>query len=847
MATVTATTGTDNFTGTGGFGNTSNQADTIIFSNQNQVQANDTYNGGARTDTVRLDTSIDFQVAGTSGTNTGFRSIEALAFTGAFTATFRSEQFGAGLLSNSLALTGTTGVQTIIINLSTSAPTVNMVGWTFTNWSGGTDIIQVNGSTADDVIYVSSQHTVFDGGAGSDTIDYANWGGGFTLTLNGSNWVNATWTSGLYDTLRNVENVVGSTSNDTITGDSLDNALSGNAGNDTLSGGLGNDILDGGTGADTMTGGVGNDTYYVDDAGDVVIERASDTGTDLVYSTVTFSAAGTNQDGVENITLTGTSNVNATGNALNNVLTGNTAANVLTGGAGSDTYYVDNVGDVVVDLSSDAGTDLVYSTVAFSAAGANQSGIENITLTGTGNIDATGNGLANVLTGNTGNNVLDGGTGADTMSGGAGNDSYYVDNLSDVVVDLASDSGTDLVNSSVTFSAAGTNQSGIENITLTGTSAINATGNALANILTGNNAANVLIGGDGNDTLIGSLGSDTLTGDAGADLFVFSGYDASAAQLDVVTDFSIVDGDVIAFGATGPASFDVLSRWILRSKDGAAYLNTGFNGLSQSMTLTGVTMTSLTAANFSFDVSGAARVATGTSASDMLIGGLGDDVLTGGDGRDFLLGDAGSDTLTGGDGNDILDGGSGADVMTGGAGNDLYYVDNISDSINELPADGGIDTADTWVSYSFTGSASGIEKIYLRDSGNIDVTGNDLDNAIYGNSGNNRIDGGSGNDSISAGTGDDTVIGGSGNDTLSGGTGADVFEYALSSGTDVITDFNRFEDRLDLRAYGVDTAAELAPYASNSGTHLVIDFGSGNVITVNNLQLAQVTDSLFVV
>ena len=73
--------------------------------------------------------------------------------------------------------------------------------------------------------------------------------------------------------------------------------------------------------------------------------------------------------------------------------------------------------------------------------------------------------------------------------------------------------------SSVTFSAVGANQSGIENITLTGTSAIDATGNALANLLTGNSAANVLNGGDGNDTLIGGLGNDTLTGGAGADTF----------------------------------------------------------------------------------------------------------------------------------------------------------------------------------------------------------------------------------------------------------------------------------------------------------------------------------------
>ena len=145
-----------------------------------------------------------------------------------------------------------------------------------------------------------------------------------------------------------------------------------------MNGGAGNDMLDGGTGNDTMTGGVGNDTFTVDSASDVVIERATDTGTDLVYSTVTFSAAGTNQDGIENITLTGTANIDATGNALANALTGNAGNNVLdggagadtmTGGAGNDTYTVDNASDVVVELSSNTGTDLVNASVTFSAAG----------------------------------------------------------------------------------------------------------------------------------------------------------------------------------------------------------------------------------------------------------------------------------------------------------------------------------------------------------------------------------------------------------------------------------------------------------------------------------------------
>jgi len=970
MANVTATTGIDNFTGTGGTNNTSSSTDVILFTSQTQLQPGDRLDGGAGTDTLRLGGSIDFTTAGTSGVNTGLRNLEIIRFNGAFTATFRSDQFGAGLLSDTLTLRGTTGTQTIVINMVPAATTLNMIGWQFNTWTGGTDIISVNGSTDDDTIFVSSQHTRFDGGAGSDTIDYSNWSGTFTLTLNGSTWVNATWGSGVYDTLRNVENVVGSLGDDTITGDGLDNRLSGaagndvldgaggndtldggagadtmtggmgsdtfyvddagdvvieratnagtdlvyasvtfsaagtnqdgienitltgtaainatgnalanvltgnsaanvltgnaghdqlfgNGGNDTLNGGDGNDLLDGGTGADSMTGGTGNDTFYVDDAGDVVIDRATDAGIDLVYSSVTFSAAGTNQDGIENITLTGTAAINATGNALANVLTGNSAANVLdggtgadtmTGGAGADIYYVDNAGDVVVDRATDAGLDLVYSSVTFSAAGTNQDGIENITLTGTAAINATGNALANVLTGNSAANVLDGGAGADTMTGGAGADTYYVDNAGDVVIDRATDAGIDLVYSSVTFSAAGTNQDGIENITLTGTAAINATGNALANVLTGNSGANVLIGGAGNDTLIGGLGSDTLTGGAGADVFVYSPFDTSTAQLDVVTDFSIADGDRISLGSTGPATFEATAKWLIRNdSSGNAILNATYADNLQRLILLDVARDALTADVFIFDTSLTPRVLTGGTGNNTLFGGLGNDALTGGSGNNILVGDAGDDQLLGSDLVDVLDGGTGADVMTGGLGNDWYYVDNVGDVVNESNPNEGRDRVYSSISFALTGTAAGVEDAFLTGAANLNLTGNGLANQLTGNSGNNVLDGGLGNDVLDGGLGNDTLIGGAGNDSLIGGGGADVFVFAGNFGRDTIRDFVATEDRLDLRALGIDSAAELMPYASNSGSNLALNFGSGNQITINNLQLSQIHDGMFVV
>jgi Ca2+-binding RTX toxin-like protein len=233
------------------------------------------------------------------------------------------------------------------------------------------------------------------------------------------------------------------------------------------------------------------------------------------------------------------------GNGGNDILDGGKGKDTLRGGKGNDTYVVDNVGDKVIE-SANQGSDLVKSKVTFTL-GAN---VEKLTLTGLGNINGTGNALANTIAGNAGNNVLDGGAGNDTLNGGAGNDTYVLGATNDVVNDL---SGIDTISSTVTRSLA--SYAGIENLTLLGVANIDGTGNADGNVLVGNAGSNTLTGMDGADKLIGGAGLDLLFGGAGADKFVFTSAADSPynnndiLSWDIIEDFQRAEGDKIDLSA----------------------------------------------------------------------------------------------------------------------------------------------------------------------------------------------------------------------------------------------------------------------------------------------------------
>ncbi|MBI3107832.1 MAG: hypothetical protein HYY95_20070, partial [Candidatus Rokubacteria bacterium] len=274
-----------------------------------------------------------------------------------------------------------------------------------------------------------------------------------------------------------------------------------------------------------------------------------------------------------------------------NVLDGGLGVDTMAGGPGNDTYVVQDPGDRLIELQGQ-GTDTVMSAVGYTLGG----NLENLTLTGTAAINATGNSANNVLIGNAAANVLNGGSGADTMAGGAGNDTYVVDNAGDVVTEAAG-KGTDTVQASLSYTLG----ANVENLTLTGSTAINATGNALGNTLTGNAAANVLAGGAGADVLSGGRGNDTYRFDrgTGADRIVendatkgnsdTTAFGSGIRPLDVILSRS-VDSLVLALQAT--ADSVTVQNWyrgsayqveVIQAGDGSRLLAAQVNSLIQAM------------------------------------------------------------------------------------------------------------------------------------------------------------------------------------------------------------------------------------------------------------------------
>jgi len=668
-----------------------------------------------------------------------------------------------------------------------------------------------------------------------------------------------------------------------ITGDESANIITGDIGKDILNGNGGDDVLDGGAGVDKLIGGTGNDTYIVDlvrtgttaanykVALQDTITEAANAGNDTVQlrgiftdpSNATTLTLGANLENLD-ASQTGTTKLNLTGNALNNTLTGNDANNILDGAAGTDTL-IGGLGDdtYMLDLKV-SGSNIVFDDTITELNG-NSEGIDTIKLRGTATLvtaatltldndwasieildasatgstklNLTGNNLGNTLIGNTAVNILTGGTGDDTLNGGAGadsmiggdgNDTYIVDNIADAITELE-DEGTDLVKASVSYTLG----ANLENLTLTGTAAINGTGNGLDNIITGNAGNNILDGGAGADRMEGGKGNDTYIVDNEDDEVIEAengGTDLVKASVDYeLTDFvenlTLTGsdhingtGNALANTITGNAGNNIL--------DGGAGVDKLIGGAGDDTYIVDLVRTGTTAANFKVALQdtiteaanagndtvqlrllGGTDYAAMNNATTLTLGAnlenldASDTGLT----KINLTGNTLANTLTGNDANNILDGGAGVDTLRGGEGDDTYILD--------LKATAGVLSIEDTV-VEFNGTTDGIDTIKLRGtatlvtaatltldndwasieildasatgSTKLNLTGNNLGNTLIGNTAVNILTGGTGDDTLNGGAGADSMIGGDGNDTYIVDNIADAITELEDEGTDLV-------------------------------------------------------------
>ncbi|MBK8919594.1 MAG: matrixin family metalloprotease [Betaproteobacteria bacterium] len=697
-------------------------------------------------------------------------------------------------------------------------------GTVIENAVGGSGNDVINGNEVTNTLDGRAGADTMAGGAGDDTYIVDHAGDGVVENADEGNdlvRVALAIAGGSFTLAAHTENAtLLNTVGFTLQGNALDNTLTGNAAANTLIGLAGDDTLDGKGGADVLIGGEDDDTYVIDHGGDLVVEEA-DAGSDLVR--VALSNAGgsyTLAAHVEHATLINAVAYKLVGNDLANTLIGNALANTLDGGAGADVLngglgndtYTIGAGDNLIDTG---GIDSVVSSVDHSLG----ADFEHLTLSGSADLDGTGNALANTILGNTGANTLDGAGGVDLLKGGAGNDTYRVDLTATNLLQDALSENTLEGNDSVVLRGGNTGLAPYATLTLgahlegldasgTTTAKLHLTGNALANTLTGNDAANTLDGKAGADQLIGGLGDDTYVLDNLGD---------------EVTENAAEGSDLVKVAIATANGTHTLTDNV---ENGTLINTVAYNlvGNTLANTLTG---------------NAAANTLDGGAGADSLIGGLGNDTYLIDDIGDSITDSGGSDTvrssltyslgstlenlvLTGsanldGSGNALantLTGNDGANTLTGGLGNDTYLLGAGDLAIESSTLASEIDTVQSSVSTSL---GANLEHLTLTGNSNIDGTGNNLANTLTGNSGDNTLDGGLSDGKV---------------DALKGGDGDDTYQVDLTSSNliqDSITEnLNQGNDSVVLR--GGNTA--LLTYATLTlGAHLEGLDASGTTTT----------------
>ena len=685
---------------------------------------------------------------------------------------------------------------------------------------GGND--NLNGGAGDDTLLGGAGRDVLDGDTGNNTASYDYLTSDSSLRVDLSNGTSTADNGADQDTLRNIQNVIGSAFSDFLKGDDHANILIGGNGNDTLIGGAGADTFYGGAQSDAVSSTDGSDTVSYETAnsrsGDIsgVVASLENPGINQ------GDAAGDQYHSIEN--LTGSKYKDKLyGNSGKNILIGGDDTDTLVGGAGADSLYggtssttsftdLDNYASyetsagVKASLSASRTYVASTDTDSFNTGDAKGDVYVNIrNLIGSSADDyLQGDDNANKLLGSAGNDTLEGGLGGDLLDGGAGIDTVSYANISagaQLRVNLGQPDDENWGN--LNDEAVGDTYVGIENVQ----------GSAYSDILIGNAGSNSLDGGAGEDTLMGGGGgADSFNGGDGNDTVSYQ-LESSAvraylinAQIDnagpaanhkytsienlIGTDFAdYLVGDANKNSLTGGAGSDTLiggaGADTLSGGDGTDTVSYASDTATQA-----VTVNLQTGGGSGGDADGDIFVSIenviGTFLADKITGSTGNNTIYGGAGNDQLDGAGGNDTLYGEDGDDTFkNAGAGIHYYDGGSGNNTVTYEGFDTQLTLNLSSNASNSNGNGSSEIFVN----INNLIAGNKADI-LVGNNFANQLIGNAGNDTISGLNGDDKLYGGDGDDLLDGGAGADILDGGTGIDTVSYDSSSAGITLNLFN---------------------------------------------------------
>ncbi|WP_412066340.1 calcium-binding protein [Rhizobium sp. SYY.PMSO] len=710
---------------------------------------------------------------------------------------------------------------------------------------GGSD--SIHGDQGNDTLAISVANMgdldQLDGGAGSDTVTFTEFGGSVFVDLvlnNGEARTSDSSTAAaasdrLIATIVNTENIIGTAfsdvvladaGNNTLDGGAGDDILDGRSGNDILLGGAGNDVLDGYIGDDQLDGGSGTDTLRGGLGNDIYVYRAGD-GLDVIFEGV----------------------AEGTADVLKLYGIAPSAVSLVRDGNNLKLQFAGLPGDQLTLVNS-ADTPLEFDQYGIEKIQFEDGTIWDAAVLRQKSVYAGATDGNDILTGTAASGDFGGGKGDDVLDAGAGNDNYIyhrgdgydciIENANSGVadrmtlVDINPDDvllhrvGNDLyIDIKESFAGAGdgglillretlgsVSQQGVEQIMFTGGTIWSRT-EILANIsseswlppvtIPGTSANDVLTGTSDNDVFEGGADNDRFEGKEGTDVYIYRPGDGD----DIVFDYRGVRDNRLAFGPGIVTSDVVFSRVSSDSND----MKLTFHSMTGSVTFdnqlwgdAGIEFiqfadgtvwdeAEISRRYVSDQQTDANDTIWGTNLSDNAVGGSGDDTILTFNGNDRLVGGAGNDRLEGGQGTDVY-------VYAAGDGDDIIF-DYTGSRDNVLEFGEGIAAADIVFS-RVTGDFNDVRLSFRSMSGSLV-----LDSQLWGDAGVEFIrfaDGAvwtdaqiairyvagqatAGDDTIWGTYGVDTIVGGAGNDRLEGSEGSDTYIYNIGDGDDVILDY----------------------------------------------------------